>query len=158
MLGAPTGATNPSRPVSHARNIATRPGAASANDRRASVAFDVHLSHAFHIAVPSVEVFQDRLQNDPLRLTPSAGFGCEVIRTKPITREVGTSVGQQATRYTSVSSGSHDCNDAALQLDIDVDIDLSKRFDRTVGDQTQLVMPDVGRSNQNVSTTLSLDF
>jgi hypothetical protein len=67
-------------------------------------------------------------------------------------------MGYQVTRYISVESGSRDANDVAMQFNTDLDIDLPNRFDWSVGYQTQLVMTDVGKSNQHVSTTLSLDF
>ncbi len=144
--------------LSYTGNVATQSGAVSADNHRASVAFDVYLTRLLYIVVPSVEVFQDEFQNIQLRLTPGAGLGYHVIWTKRINWEVGTSLGYQTTRYISVQSGSRDANDASLTFNTNLDIDLPNRFDWTASYQTQVVVTDVGKSNQNVSTTLSLDF
>jgi hypothetical protein len=144
--------------LSYTGNVATQSGAVSADNHRASVAFDVYMTRAFYLVVPSVEVFQDQFQNIQLRLTPGLGLGYHVVWTNLIDWEIGTSMGYQTTRYISVESGSRNANDVAMQFNTDFDIDLPNRFDWSIGYQTQVVMTDVGKSNQNVSTTLSIDF
>jgi hypothetical protein len=139
-------------------NVATQDSAVTANNHRATAEFDVYLTRRFYLIVPGIEVFQDEFQNIALRLTPEVGVGYQVIWTRKVQWEAGFALGHQTTRYVSVTSGSDTDGDAALEFSTDLDLDLPKRFEWTTSYQLQLVVSDIDKTNQHLSSTLSFDF
>lgn len=144
--------------LSYTGNVATQENDISANNHRANFEYDVYLTGRLYLVVPSVEVFQDEFQNIALRLTPGVGFGYDIIWSRKVKWQMGLSIGYQGTRYFSVSSGSDSESDVALQFNGNLDIDLPSRFEWTTSYQPQIVMSDIGKTSQHLSSTLSFDF
>ena len=139
-------------------NVATQTGDLSANSHRASIGTSFYLTRRFFLNIPRLEYQQDQFQNIDWRITPSVGVGYDVFWTRKLKWQVGAAAGFQAVKYDSVASGSDRSNDAPLLFLSRLDIDLPKRFEWTNVYQLQLIVTEVGNSNQHLSSTLSFDF
>jgi hypothetical protein len=144
--------------LSYSGNVATQQAEISANNHLASLVLDVYLTRRLYLILPSVELYQDQFQNIALRLTPAAGFGYSIIWNRKVQWEAGIVLGYQATQYISVQSGSDKDSDGAIQFNSELDINLPNRFEWTSSYQPQIVVSDIGKSSQHLSSTISFDF
>jgi putative salt-induced outer membrane protein YdiY len=139
-------------------NIATQQNELSANNHRAVAAYNIYLTHRLYLIVPSVEVFSDEFQNIALRLTPALGLGYNIVDRKTIRLQAGLAAGYQGTKFLSVEGSDDIDSDVALPINIDFDLDLPKRFEWENNYQVQLVVTDIGKTNQHLSSTFSVDL
>ena len=139
-------------------NVATQEGDISANTHRGTIGLDVFLTRRFFLVLPVIEAFQDEFQNIKLRFTPAVGLGYNIIYGKEYRWRVGLAAGYQGTKYYSVTVGDDFDSDMSFQFDPSFDIDLRKRFEWENDYQLQLVATDVGKTSQNVSSTISFDL
>jgi hypothetical protein len=139
-------------------NVATQQEAISSNAHRATAGTNFYFTRRFFINVPRIEFQQDEFQNIDWRVTPSVGVGFDALSKKRVKWQLGTALGFQAVKYGSVVSGSDRSNDFPIVFLTNFDIDMPKRFEWSNIYQMQLIVTELGNTNQHLNSTLSFDF
>jgi putative salt-induced outer membrane protein YdiY len=144
--------------VSYTGSIATQQNAISGNAHRVNAGMSFYVTRRLFIDLPGFEFVHDEFQNIDWRITPSAMVGYDFISKKKVNLRAGGGVGFQAVKYGSVDSGSDRSNDFPLLFKLSFDVDLPKRFEWTNKYGLQLIVTEIGNTNQHLVSTLSFDF
>ena len=134
-------------------------GLETANTHRINSRFDYFLTHRLYVTPFAATAYRDPFSNIDLRLTPSAGFGYDLVDHNTITWEVDAGPAYQYTRYTSVqSSEPQEDSTVALYTGTKVEWDITPDAELTFSYELTTPIPDTEEYNHHLSTVLSVDL
>ena len=134
-------------------------GVETANNHRLNSRFDYFLTHRLFVTPLSATGYRDPFTNIDLRVTPSAGFGYDLVDRNTLSWEVGAGPAYQYTKYISVTPGeSREEETWAAFLKTSVEWDITPDTELKFGYDITVPLPDTNEYNHHLSTVLSLDL
>ncbi len=131
----------------------------TANNHRAVGPFDRYLTERLYWRVASLEYFSDEFQNIEYRLTPSAGFGYDIIERDGIEWRVGLGAGWQFTRFDEVEPGEDKEDDTfALLFSTDVEWELTEKVDTGFSLNLTAPIPEADKFNFRAVAFTEIDL
>ena len=101
-----------------------------ANNHRAVARYAVYLTERLYVQPLGVEAFRDRFANIEYRLTPSAGFGYDLVETSDVDWSVFAGFGWQFTEFDEASAGESRREDTgAVILGTSLEWEATKKID-----------------------------
>jgi len=129
------------------------------NRHMALLKFDIFVSPRFYVTPASIEAIYDRFQNIDYRLTPAAGVGYHLIKTKKVKCEIELAGGYQFTRYHSVEAGQdRDVGTGAAIPTVRLETEPHKKLDLDGLYRAQITFPEIGDTIQHGEVILSLEL
>ena len=130
-----------------------------ANNHRLNSRFDTFLTKRLFITPIAATAFRDPFTNIDIRVTPSAGFGYDLVDRNTLSCEVGAGPAYQYTRYQSVPANVDRTDETwagylGTGIEWDITPDTELKFDY----QITVPLPETHTYNHHFSTVLSLDF
>jgi putative salt-induced outer membrane protein YdiY len=107
----------------------------------------------------STTAYRDPFSNIDLRLTPSAGFGYDLVDSSALSWEIDAGPAFQYTRYTSVQADEPgEDSTFAVYTGTKVEWDITPDAELTFSYELTSPVPDTDEYNHHLSTVLSVDL
>jgi len=138
--------------------ISMQGGEETTNNHRANLALDFYVSRRLFLTLPSVAFYQDKFQNIDQQITPGAGLGYDLIKTKRLDWQIVLGAAYQYTEFISVSEGPRTRQDAAVLASSAFELEVSSDVDFDTEYRIQVVATNPGLTTQHLLSTLSVDI
>ena len=134
-------------------------GIETTNNHRLSSRLDFFLSRRLFVTPVSVTASRDPFSNIDLRLTPSAGFGYDLLDQNTVSWEIGGGPAYQYTIHSSVGGGEKSTEDSLAGLfSTTVDWDITPDIETKLDYNITVPMPGTDEYNHHLALILSLDL
>ncbi len=134
-------------------------GLETANNHRLSTHLDYFLTRRLYLTPFAATAYRDPFSNIDLRLTPSAGFGYDLMDRNTLSWEIDAGPAFQYTRYSSVLSNEPGEESTwAFYTGTKIEWNITPNADLTFGYELTTPVPDTDEYNHHLSTVLSVDL
>lgn len=130
----------------------------TASNNRANVSLDIYVSRRFFVTAPFVAFYRDEFQNINYQITPGAGVGYDLFKTRWVEWEIGTGAAFQYTDFISTSTLGTTTSDLALLASTEINFDFTKDIEFDNSYQLQFVATNPGLTTQHLVSSLSFDI
>jgi putative salt-induced outer membrane protein YdiY len=102
------------------------------NNHHAIFRYSIYLTRRLSLVLPSLDYYQDKLQNISSRFTPGTGLGYDLIDRSAVEWSVGAGGGYQQTRYFSVEAPQDKSEETSVVIaGTDLNWDITKDLEFT---------------------------
>jgi hypothetical protein len=123
------------------------------DNHRALANYDIYLTRRLYVRPARIVYFRDKFQNIDARITPSAGFGYDIIDNKDVEWSAGAGLGWEYTRFVDPAPGNPESTDSiALIAGTRFEWELTSKTD--VGLEFDVTVPTKQFSAYNFRTKL----
>jgi putative salt-induced outer membrane protein YdiY len=130
----------------------------TASNNRANLSLDIYVSRRFFVTAPTVAFYRDEFQNINYQITPGAGVGYDLFKTRWVEWEIGGGAAYQYTDFISTLTRDSTSSDVALLASTELNFDFTKDIEFDNSYQLQFVATNPGLTSHHLISSLSFDI